>query len=354
MSRGDGPVLTVRQLNRALLARQHLLHRTTRPLTAVLRDVGGLQMQYAPSGYIGLWTRMAAFDRASLTRALQQREVVQATSLRSTIHLLDAADHPVVTAGIQRFRREGWLRTAQARALEPLDHESVAAVVEGWFADGPLTRAVLLDRLADAGVDRSQWEGLSLWLDLLRVPPQGTWERRRAHLFGLAHHELAGGVGASEATGLALLVRRYLAGFGPASVADLSSWAGVPVGAFDQVLARMDLRRFRTEGGGALIDLPDGDLPDADVPAPVRFLPTWDATLLVHARRTQILPEAHRPAVFSTKRPQSVGTVLVDGQVAATWHLAEGRVVVEPLELLTRAVEAEVVAEAEALTAFVS
>jgi hypothetical protein len=52
----------------------------------------------------------------------------------------------------------------------------------------------------------------------------------------------------------------------------------------------------------------------------VRFLPTWDAVLLAHARRALILPEAHRPRIFNTKMPQSIGTFLVDGQVAGTWR----------------------------------
>lgn len=354
MPEGEGLVLSAGQLNRALLARQHLLRRTTRPLPRVLQDVGGLQMQYAPSGYIGCWSRIADFPRDRLTRALQQRTVVQATSLRCTIHLLSAADHPVLTAGIQRFRKEWWRRATRGRTLPSIDHDAVAKMIEGWFAQGPLTRAAVLDRLAVEGVDRAQWEGLSLWLDLLRVPPQGTWERRRAHLFGLARDELPAGPPVTEAEGLELLVRRYLGGFGPATVADLSSWAGVPAAAFEPVLAQMTLRRFRSADSAALIDLPQLPIPDADVAAPVRFLPTWDATLLVHARRTQILPEEHRPAVFSTKRPQSVGTVLVDGHVAATWHLAEGAVVVEPFEGLSRAAAREVETEAGALTAFMS
>jgi hypothetical protein len=147
-------------------------------------------------------------------------------------------------------------------------------------------------------------------------------------------------------------VRRYLAGFGPASRGDVASFTGVPIGTLQPVLDGLRLRRFRAEDGGELIDLPRAPLPPADTPAPVRFLPTWDATLLVHARRTQILPEEHRPRIFNTKTPQSVPTFLVDGAVAGTWRHDAGRVDVEPFGRLDRASTRALREEAARLAAF--
>ena len=92
-----------------------------------------------------------------------------------------------------------------------------------------------------------------------------------------------------------------------------------------EVLARLELRRFTTEQGSALVDLTDAPLPPADTPAAVRFLPVWDASLLVHCRRAQLLREEHRPLVFNTKTPHSVNTFLVDGVVAGTWRYDKGR-----------------------------
>lgn len=117
-------------------------------------------------------------------------------------------------------------------------------------------------------------------------------------------------------------------------------------------LDRIELRRFRAEDGAELVDLPRAPLPEPATPAPVRFLPTWDATLLVHARRSQILPDEHRPKVFSTKTPQSVPTFLVDGAVAGTWRYERGRIEIEPFGRLERAARREVEAEAERLAAF--
>jgi hypothetical protein len=126
----------------------------------------------------------------------------------------------------------------------------------------------------------------------------------------------------------------------------------VPVTFFAGVLDRMPLRRFRDESGRELLDLPRAPLPDPETPAPVRFLPTWDAVLLVHARRTGVLPEAYRPRIFATTMPQSVGTFLVDGTVAGTWRYESGRVVMEPFRRLPRAVRLELDDEAERLGAF--
>jgi hypothetical protein len=342
-------VLSTRELNRALLARQLLLERSGRPLTGALEQLAGLQTQYAPSAYIGLWSRLRDFRRESLTRALQQRRAVQATLMRMTIHIVSARDYPLLSAAIREERRAWWLRTH--RQAEGVDMEAVAALLRKQLAGGPRRQAELTGLLAAEGFPKVAWSGAGLWLDLVRVPPSGTWEQRRADLYGLADDWL-GSPRATRAEGLEHLVRRYLDGFGPASPHDLASWAGLPVTVVQPVLARLDLRRFRDERGKELVDLPRAPLPDPKTPAPVRFLPTWDATLLVHARRTQILPERHRSRVFNTRTPHSVPTFLVDGAVAGSWRHERGQVRLEPFEPLPRQTRRELDDEAERLAAF--
>jgi hypothetical protein len=114
----------------------------------------------------------------------------------------------------------------------------------------------------------------------------------------------------------------------------------------------MSLRRFRAENGDVLLDLPRAPLPDPDTPAPVRFLPTWDASLLVHARRTLILPEEYRPRIFHMRAPHSFNTLLVDGAVAGTWRFEGGRVRIEEFAPLDPKVRREVDEEAERLADF--
>jgi hypothetical protein len=86
-------VLTARDLNRALLARQLLLERARLSIPQAMERVGGLQTQYAPSGYVGLWSRVQSFERDALTRALERRTVVQATLMRVTIHMVSAREY---------------------------------------------------------------------------------------------------------------------------------------------------------------------------------------------------------------------------------------------------------------------
>jgi hypothetical protein len=195
------------------------------------------------------------------------------------------------------------------------------------------------------------WSGAGLWLDMVRVPPSGTWERRRADLYGLAE-DWVGVSSATEAAGLEHLVRRYLAGFGPAPLRDIAGWAGLTVGALRPAAERMALRRFRDEKGRRLLDVRRGALPDGDAPAPVRFLPTWDATLLASSRRAAILPEPYRALVFNTKTPQSLSTFLVDGAVAGAWRYEGGRIRVEAFAPLPRRARRQLEDEADRLAAF--
>jgi Winged helix DNA-binding domain len=343
-------VLSTRELNRALLARQLLLERSPLALPEALEQVAGLQAQYAPSPYVGLWSRLRDFRRDDLTRALEDRRAVQATLMRVTIHVVSAADYPPFVEAVRTGRREWWSRATRSE-LAGVDMEAAAAVVRERLADGPARQAELVELLTGKGFPKAVWIGVGLWLDLVRVPPSGTWERRRADLYGLARDWL-GPWEVSEADALEHLVRRYLAGFGPASLADLGSWAGLALTPLRPVLERVGTRRFRDQEGGLLYDLPDAPLPDPGTPAPPRFLSTWDANLLVHARRTQVLPERHRGRIFHVRAPHSFPTFLVDGAVAGTWRHERGRVRLEPFEPLDPAARRELEGEAERLAAF--
>jgi hypothetical protein len=340
-------VLTQRELNRALLARQRLLERASGTIPRLVESIGGLQTQYAPSAYVGLWSRLDGFERDDLTRALERRSVVQATLMRVTIHIVSKRDFPVLSAGLRDARLAWWVKAHRGKPTAR-QVETAARKVAKLLADGPQRRDELV---AELGIDASTWNGAALRLELVRVPPSGTWERRRADLYGLPE-PWVGSSRATEADGLELLVRRYLGGFGPAAVKDVAGWAGVPPASIAPTIEAMTLRRFRDESGQELIDLPRAPLPDGDTPAPPRFLPTWDATLLVHQRRTGVLPEEHRPRVFSTKTPQSVATVMVDGRVVGSWRHERGRIVVEPFERLSKADRSALDDEAERLAAF--
>jgi uncharacterized protein YcaQ len=337
--------LSQRELNRALLGRQLLLERARTPLPRALERIAGIQAQYAPSMYIGLWSRLEGFEREALTRALERRSVVQGTLLRSTIHLVSPRDWWTWSEAVREARRKSWLRYHDLTAAEMA---AAARKVRRRLADGPIPRKELHDLIGkgSAGVT-----GINLWLGLVRVPPSGTWERRRADLFGLAEDWLGPPPRVDRAEATVELVRAYLSGFGPANRNEIADWAGLPPKDVGAALDRLELRCFASEDGRELVDLPRLPLPDPSAPAPVRFLPTWDATLLVHARRTQILTEEDRPRVFNPKSPQSVSTFIVDGTVAGTWKFVRGSIRVEPFRKLDRSAQRGVDAEAERLLA---
>jgi hypothetical protein len=296
-------VLTERELNRAVLARQGLLEPLDRTIPQALAAIGGLQAQYAPSMYVGLWSRMGgALERDALTQALERRTVVQATLMRITIHLVAKRDFWAFALATRAARRELWLRSMRG-GIDDAQMRELAARVRERLATSrePISRKEL-----DALVGRPQAIGVGQWIDLVRVPPAGTWERRRADLFAAAEDWLGPPPDLSETDARAQLVHSYLKGFGAASRADIASYTGLGPRDLAPILEVMRLRRFRSEGGDELLDVARAPLPDPEQPAPVRFLPTWDATLLVTPAARGSCPRStgRRSFVCATRIPR--------------------------------------------------
>src|SRR5690242_16005779 len=213
--------LSQRALNRALLARQLLLDRSPAPLPRALERVGGIQAQYAPSMYFGLWSRLRDLDPAAVTRGLERRTLVQATLMRSTIHLVARDDYWPLWTAIEAGRRRWWERAGR---VEEKRMRAGERRLRAALAGGPLRRKEIDDLL---GSDVAR--GIGLYVPMVRVPPSGTWERRRADLYAAAEDWL----GPNTATvdeGLDLLVARYLRAFGPATRHDVAGFAGLTVG----------------------------------------------------------------------------------------------------------------------------
>jgi hypothetical protein len=340
-------VLTQLELNRALLARQQLLERGKGGIPKLLERMGTLQAQYAPSMYVGIWSRLEGFRREQLDRALERRTVAQGTLMRATIHLVSAGDYWPLAIGVRKSRREAWLGASYRKDYSAKQMTAAARELRKRIGDGTMGRKEIHELL---GGDSVVTNGVNMWLDLVRVPPSGTWERRRADLYAASNQWLGDPQEkVDERAGIELLVRRHLTGFGPAPVADIANWAGLNPKRLKPVIDSMKLRSFRSEPGEDLIDLPRAPLPDPETPAPARFLGTWDAMLLTHARRTGVLPEEHRPKVFNTRTPQSMPTFLVDGRVAGSWKYEKGKVKLEPFERLDAAAKRELREEGERL-----
>jgi hypothetical protein len=268
--------------------------------------------------------------------------VVQGTLLRGTIHVVSRRDYWLWREGV-RESDEAWLRRAWPEAAQR-DRREPNRLLREALQDGSRKRDDLI-----ALVGKEGWQAADV--DLVRAPPSGTWDNRRADLFALAERWV-GPNDADPDAGRELLVRRYLGGFGPAPSADIANWARLERAHVERALQRIRVRRFRDERGKVLFDLARAPLPDADTPAPPRFIPTWEAMLLVHARRTGVLPEEYRPRIFNTKLPFSMHTFLLDGAVAGAWRYEKGRIELQPFRKLTRDERRGLEDEAERLAAF--
>ena len=337
-------VLTLRELNRALLERQLLLGRRRLAAAGAIERLCALQAQYSPSPYIALWSRITGFRKEQLTRALEERKVVKSTLFRITLHMTSARDYPYFAAAWLPAAREMTPRLTIEKAAELSRKVSAAA-------GKPVTHEQIESIAAEEMGGR--WRVRTL-APLLHVPPSGTWGFHGRPELLLMKAWLGGDLPTRE-EGARHLVRSYLAAFGPATQQDLLRFSGVRIGDLRPGLEQLELRTFRDERGRVLLDLPRAPLPEGDVPAPVRFLPKWDSSLLAYAppERTRILPEKFRSTVIR-KNGDVLPTVLVDGFVAASWNVDKKRgLEIEPLRRLTKAERAEIDEEGARLVEFV-
>ena len=338
-------VLTLRELNRALLARQLLLERRKLGVQQAVERLCAIQAQWPQSPYIGLWSRLTDFKKEQLTRALAQHRVVKTQLFRITLHITSARDYPSFFAVWGPAARDRTPGVTQAK-LEELSRR-VRAVA--------LKRPLIQDEVEELAGDEMggfRWRTRTL-TPLVHLPPGGTWGHYgRTQLRAM---EAVLGVDLPPPDDAAeRLVRSYLAAFGPATQEDILRFAGVRVGDIRAGLERVELRRFRDERGRLLLDVPRAPLPDGDEPAPVRFLPKWDSSILGYAppERTRILPEKYRATVIR-KNGDVLPTVLVDGFVSATWDVGTKRdLTITPLRRLTKQERGEIDREGERLVEF--
>jgi hypothetical protein len=330
--------LSLRELNRATLARQLLLERKRLSPLAAIERVAGLQAQWPPSPYIGLWSRLVGFRRETLERAILRGDVLKPTVMRGTLHLVTARDYPLYYAALRDMPT--WF---QAHHLE-----HARTILADVRARAPLTQNEAIAHVRSLGheeVDaRRIVHALRRHAHLLHAPESALWGTSPRAVY----HAYPEPDEVDAAAARAELVRRYLRAFGPATKADIADWSGLNIRDFAPALD--GLPTYADEEGRTLFDVPRAPLPPADSPAPVRFLPKWDNTLLGHADRRRVMSDELRRGVIG-KNGDVAATVLVDGVVAATWN---SRVEVTYVAPVTRTQKAEVAAEAERLKAWLS
>ncbi|MHC3469815.1 winged helix DNA-binding domain-containing protein [Streptomyces sp. 7R007] len=338
------PVLGTRALSRATLARQLLLRRAPMPAKDAVEHLVGLQAQNVRPPYVALAARLDGFAPQHLSALMAEREVVRIVTLRSTLHTHTAADALTLRPLVQPAR-ERELAGFRKR-LAGVDLDRLAALARDLVEAEPRTMKQLREALLAEWPDADP-QALALAarcrLPLVQVTPRGLWDRSGQVALTTAEHWL--GRPAQQAPSADSAVLRYLAAFGPASVRDMQTWAGLTRlrDVFERLRPR--LLTFRDESGVELFDLPDAPRPDPDTPAPPRFLPEFDNLLLSHADRTRVVPPAYWGRSWAGN--QAYRTFLVDGFLAGVWKPEQDALVIEPFGSLTRAQRADLTAEAE-------
>ena len=315
-------VLSTRELNRTLLERQLLLRRSQIGVVEAIERLAGMQCQEPPAPFYGLWSRLQAFDPGVLVGLLERHEVLRTTLMRVTLHLTTADDflawRPMHQTMIEK-------RFTGSPFMKQLDGGELAEIVEAGRAalsEQPGTTATIGRALAERwpGADKTALAyAVRFCVPLAQLPPRGTSLERQGGQAVVAPVETLLGRPLDEETAPDALLLRYLAAFGPASVADMRMWSGLPglAAAVDRL--RPGLRSFRDERARELLDIPDAPIATGAEPAPPRFLPWFDNLLLGHDDRSRVLPYGHRLGVVGGS-----AFVLVDGFARATWRIDRG------------------------------
>ena len=323
-------VLTLRELNRAMLARQLLLERAHIGVVPAIERLAALQAQWSPSPYIALWSRLKDFRREKLWSAIERHEVIRARLMRGTLHLVSARDFYAYAVATQDLQRGAWNRLQVGRGVDPKKVAELAIA----FARRPRPKEEVLEHVEEriggklgGPFSWLVWRFVSAHADLVTAPPGGHWEYGGTDApYVAARPWIHDGERPSEDDALETLVRRCLAAFGPATLADVAKFAGQVPARVRPTLERIvpRLRTFSDEKGRLLYDLPRAPRPEGDRAAPVRFLPRYDELLISYQHRDRVIAPAHRRAVYS-KNAIVEAVVMVDGFAAGTWGLVRAK-----------------------------
>ncbi len=321
-------MLTTRTLNRTTLARQMLLERHDLPPDQAIERLVGLQAQATASPYIALWSRLRDFDADQVGSMLVDRTAVRTTLMRGTLHLVTARDCVRLRAALQPMLART-ATAAFARDLRGVDLADLIAAAKPLLDAAPLTNAQLVAALTERWPDHGVGGLgglLQFLLPMVQVPPRGVFGRSGSPLNAVASTWLGTDIPAEAAPDEAVL--RYLAVFGPATVADVAAWSRLT--GLRAVVDRLDLKTYRDEAGRELLDVPDGVVVDPETPAPPRFLPDFDNVLLSHADRTRIMSDEHRKRWGGVLNGVFPPSFLLDGFLSGTWKADKGVLAITP------------------------
>ncbi|WP_406233536.1 winged helix DNA-binding domain-containing protein [Nocardia sp. NBC_01009] len=349
-------MLSNRVLNRTLLARQHLLERSSLSVPEMCDHLVGLQAQDSTPPFVGLWSRTADFDPATVSAGLEDRALVRITLMRGTIHLVTPPDALRIAPHVQpELEKIPFRKGFNYGAMVGLDPEEVRARGERLLGDEPMSAADMRAHAAELWPDRDAGAVVQTWLyqlPVLQTPPRGKWKDNSRPVWSRVEPWL--GAPLDPTYPLAELVFRYLRAFGPASTMDMQTWSKLTgmKKAVEQLGDR--LRTYTDERGRTLYDVADGVLADAELPAPVRLLGWYDNAILSHQDRSRIAPD--RQPVPLRAFAAAVSPVLLDGYLSGFYKIfpekGVARLRITPTRKWSAAESRAVEAESHALLAF--
>ena len=335
------------------------------PVEAIER-LSGLQAQFWLSPYLGLWTRLSNFQRDALTRAIERFEVVKATLMRGTLHLVSAREYHQYEVAVSARRFNTWLRVARARDIVPEIKALHKRTVE-YASVEPRSLDDMIEFTRKNAPAKGKWKPrYAVWNvvsslgGFIRSPPSGTWGYYPSGDFMAATSIISSKRKTNTEEAFTLVLRRYLASFGPASREDLVKWSGIQISRFNSAIDALspELTSFKDKSGHLLLDLVDGIRPEADSSVPVRFLPKWDGVLLGYSTSTRdrVLPRKYYGKIIKVNG-DVLPTVLVDGFVAGIWKHERKKGVaqlhVELFEKLEDKSKSAIVREGRGLISFI-
>lgn len=356
-TKANGPTLSVRTLNRTLLARHHLLARTRATVEDMLEWLVGLQAQATKPPYLALHARMDGFTHEALSACIEDKRAVRIALFRSTIHLVTARDcveiRPLLTPAIEY---SFWKQSPYGKRIVGLDTAALARAARKRLERASCTTAELGVELAEKfpGYEADPLaQTARTYLPLVQIPPRGLWHDGGRPVCATAEQWL--GTKLAKKPDMKALVLRYLRAFGPASVRDAQAFSGLrDLGPVFEAL-RPGLRVYADPNGKELFDTEDGVLEAEDAAAPPRFMPEYDNVMLSHHDRSRIVSEAHR-SLFGTPASRGHSPLLIDGFVRGSYRVteAQGRALltVRPFEKISAKTRADIAEEGERFLAF--
>jgi hypothetical protein len=347
------------------LRRHHLLDQPPANPVAICRDVCGVQAQVMSAAYLQLWARNHALRRGEIENTLwKERALVKTSLMRQTLHFIPTDEFPLYISALRSSRRAGVLRVMARCGISEEDADAMTPVILRTLGNGPCKRAEIV-----AALRPKANKAVRFWLEnswgLVRLPVAdglvcyGSGENNEANFIRVdqwlpkVKMKLMPAAEAQRA-----LLRKYLQAYGPATLADFSHWAGIPMSEVKEVGPQVDGGIIEISSGKRPLLMLGEDVADFEKHVSsksIRLLPSFDVYLLAHREKDHLLGDQHYKRVYRNQGWISP-VVLINGAVAGVWaYKPRGRkleINIEPFGKLSKSERASIEHEVEELGKF--